>query len=574
MDTPVQNNTQRIIEQRQAAGAAAVPPPPLPPHGRAKPNAQEQQPHIHDKDCGPGFPCMGPLSPYQSPTIIPLDQVKQPDQTLYSLFPETSPQALHQQIHAYLHGDGTALNAQQAAALARGATFYLSQLDPRELEGSVAQIVHTLAHDKTSIKLSDEDAHALLSYEKASGRQSKPHTQSVTLDDLLTAPAVTGKLNRHLVEYFVENRRIEYDAEHRAFAFFTGFRHSQNQRRNRAENAGHTFNEYAELSENRELIGGVTRYARRMMNTPHAFTGDEEKSRVRTEVFSYLLPKLLEIASDEQVLASLSPESRDGIQALQTRLGLAVLHAMGPDHLAHVIDPDYYTVQTLAAPEGTLITKPKKMDDPKGYGTKYGIDVEVERQEAKTGNVRYMGHEYVVNGLHFHAGAPEHVLVADKDQANAAYNALSGGAVENPPAPGSVVGEMHIVTTRADGKGNLVLGAQIMLGQHNEALQHALDDFAKLKNGGRKDPNAPAADAPGINLFDFLPQGKIQADNIVYFGGLTTAPYTQGVRFVLPKEAKLEVSTEQLQALSEMAHLNVRAPQPMMGRNAVAAIGR
>lgn len=514
------------------------------------------QAHVHGKDCG--FDCLGAVMPLQSPIVVPLNRVKQPPRPAFyeafAPFRDAGAAALQPEIQRFLNGE-PGLAADAAGRLAHAATFYVGQLDPKQLEPQISPIVHALSRDRN-------------------------------ITQLLSDPRVVGQLDRHLVEYFASPavRRIEFDAEHRAFQFFSGLRKWVGLKRREPDAGGEPFNAFAELSENTDLRGVASRYIRRMLNTPEGFD-DPAKGPLRTEIFSYLLPKLLELAASDKTIAQFAPEQREALHALQTRIGLTVAAAAGPDALGHLLDPDFYTVQTLERPSGRLVTHKKDMYDPApgGYGHKTGIDVEAVPHDGAARNaphIRYMGQDFSIRNMHLHIGADEHPFAENEQDANRLYaRTAQGGPVPTTAEPGSVVGEMHIVTASTAGNGYLVLGTKIRLGRKNERVQQALDDFIRLQSGARPEHGSP--DAPEISLLDFLPEGKVTADNVSYFGSLTTASnmtpttaYQQGVRFVLPKEATVEVSAEQLDVLKQMSYMNIRAPQHLMGRSVIAAPGR
>ena len=116
--------------------------------------------------------------------------------------------------------------------------------------------------------------------------------------------------------------------------------------------------------------------------------------------------------------------------------------------------------------------------------------------------------------------------------------------------------ELHLVHRRVEDAALLVVGVLYREGSHNEAIAPAFDLI------GRFDPATLAPDRPQeaaatLRLADLLPETKT---TYRYQGSLTTAPFTEGVSWVVFTEL-LEASAEQVAAHD----LLVSAPTPACG---------
>ena len=116
--------------------------------------------------------------------------------------------------------------------------------------------------------------------------------------------------------------------------------------------------------------------------------------------------------------------------------------------------------------------------------------------------------------------------------------------------------ETHLVHVEKHGE-IAVVGILYRLGESNTAIQDIIDS---APNQGADDtkPSSP------LRAVDFLPEGY---GYYTYIGSLTTAPYTEGVKWFVLSEV-LEVSEEQVRALTAATGggTNNRALQPINGR--------
>lgn len=116
--------------------------------------------------------------------------------------------------------------------------------------------------------------------------------------------------------------------------------------------------------------------------------------------------------------------------------------------------------------------------------------------------------------------------------------------------------ELHLVHRRVEDAALLVVGVLYREGSHNEAIAPAFDLI------GRFDPVTLAPDRPqtaeaSLVLAHLLPEA---GTTFRYRGSLTTAPFTEGVSWVVFTEL-LEASAEQVAAHNRL----VSAPTPACG---------
>lgn len=177
--------------------------------------------------------------------------------------------------------------------------------------------------------------------------------------------------------------------------------------------------------------------------------------------------------------------------------------------------------------------------------------------ELKPVGIEYMagGKEVVNNGHTIQVNyAPGSTLTVDGhayELKQFHFHTLSENTIEGKHFPL----EMHLV--HVDKDGNIaVIGVMFSEGEKN-------DELAKAWSVMPKDPDITATAAGTIDANALLPKSR---DYYRFNGSLTTPPCTEGVTWVVMKEA-VTVSTAQVEAFAQvMHHPNNRPVQPLNAR--------
>lgn len=173
----------------------------------------------------------------------------------------------------------------------------------------------------------------------------------------------------------------------------------------------------------------------------------------------------------------------------------------------------------------------KDVSDPAGCATRHAEETEEAAVSAGAGHVTLAGVRYDLVQFHFHTPA-EHRVNGRSDPL-----------------------EMHLVHRAADG-GLLVIGVPLRAG-HRSTVDTVLTALAP--------ECGEPVDVPEIDLATLLPANRI---TLRYTGSLTTAPFTEGVRWYLTTGLTVSPSTiARFQAMFTSG--NARSVQPLNGRNLV-----
>jgi carbonic anhydrase len=116
--------------------------------------------------------------------------------------------------------------------------------------------------------------------------------------------------------------------------------------------------------------------------------------------------------------------------------------------------------------------------------------------------------------------------------------------------------ELHLVHRRPEDGAFLVVGVFYRLGERNQAIAPAFDLIGKFDPAALA-PDAPQAAATTLRLGHLLPEVRT---TFRYQGSLTTAPFTEGVTWVV-FTAVAEVGADQVKAHDRL----VSAPTPAWG---------
>ncbi|MGH3863513.1 carbonic anhydrase family protein [Actinokineospora sp.] len=173
----------------------------------------------------------------------------------------------------------------------------------------------------------------------------------------------------------------------------------------------------------------------------------------------------------------------------------------------------------------------KDLSSPTGCATRHAEETEEAAVEPGSGHVTLAGVRYDLVQFHFHTPAEHRV----------------GGRAD--PL------EMHLVHRAADG-GLLVIGVPLRAGARS-TVDTVLDRLAP-------ECGEPVA-VPDIDLDTLLPANRLM---VTYNGSLTTAPFTEGVRWLLtPGMTVSRATITRFQGM--FAGGNARAVQPLNGRTLV-----
>ena len=125
--------------------------------------------------------------------------------------------------------------------------------------------------------------------------------------------------------------------------------------------------------------------------------------------------------------------------------------------------------------------------------------------------------------------------------------------------------ELHLVHRRADDGAFLVAGVLYRAGGHNRAIAPVFDLIGRF-DPSTLAPDRPQAAAASLHLGQLLPEART---TYRYPGSLTTAPFTEGVSWVVFTETP-EASAEQVAAHDRLvsAHLPAWSDRPHPPGNA------
>jgi carbonic anhydrase len=362
---------------------------------------------------------------------------------------------------------------------------------------------------------------------------------------VLTHPELLGRLNRDLVQFFIEQRKTEDPPSfwEKLSARVQSFDPRRLWQKPAAKDAALQTLDDAGDTHTLRLI---QRYLRGLLAHPEKLS-DPTKGEARSQILGYLLPRLFAEMQDEALLGQLDDATRSKFAAVRDALQASLVKHFDAPQKALMTTPDAYDLNILGHAKGALKLAPKEFLVPEGYGKAIGDEIRIEAaQENTRADVRARGVEYHVDHTHWHLGAPEHRLAGDKR---------------------NLKGEVHIVHLDATGTKPLVMGAYIEViadAPPNPLVQAILD-----RGQG----------AGAFSHLDILPEGawaKGQYDHTL--GTLTTASYSRGVSFYLLRDHTVQVTPEQYEALTKLMQFdegkdtNARRPQPSYDATIVGAV--
>lgn len=193
-----------------------------------------------------------------------------------------------------------------------------------------------------------------------------------------------------------------------------------------------------------------------------------------------------------------------------------------------------------AAPVGVVVRFEVKDGDPVRGRPEAAPQLVVVPQEGEA-RVEIGADTYLLASFHWHTPSEHHL--------------------EGRPLPL----ELHLVHRRAADGALLVAGALYRAGGHSRAIAPAFDLIPRFDPAALA-PDRPQAAAASMHLGHLLPEART---TYRYPGSLTTAPFTEGVSWVVFTEAA-EASAEQVAAHDRLvsAHLPAWGDRPHPPGNA------